>query len=214
MKRFLFVLSIFMCTLTIVCSCEQKNYSVEVNDGSVIVKMHSPSRGVVSLYGVNFDGFTIEDVEEEIFDKIRSSNYEGYYTVYVILQYRDSYGNFYDGPQTKVSTLQSSEVKKYASYGYFRGQTHLEYSYLGKPKKRCEHCTNGVIQLSKTVTEDVECQNCNGTGLASGYDITNDKPILLPCHECAGSGKKYEEHTETQNITCQFCGGKGEVDAE
>ena len=100
----------------------------------------------VSLYGVNFDGFTIEDVEEEIFDKIRSSNYEGYYTVYVILQYRDSYGNFYDGPQTKVSTLQSSEVKKYASYGYFRGQTHLEYSYLAKPKKRCEHCY-GVARI-------------------------------------------------------------------
>ena len=46
MKNLLFVLSAFMCTLTLFCSCQKKNYSVDVNDGYVIVKMRSPSIGV------------------------------------------------------------------------------------------------------------------------------------------------------------------------
>ncbi len=213
MKNILFVLSAFMCTLSLFCSCQKKNYSVDVNDGYVIVKMRSPSIGVAGLWEVHFDGFTYEDVEEEIFDKIRSSSYEGFYTVYVILQYIDSYGNYYDGPKTTVSTLQASEVKRYASYSYFRGQTHLEYSYLGKPKRPCEHCTNGVVQIPKEVIKEVKCPECGGEGYVKDpEDIYDETDIYVPCTSCHGEGKTYEKTTEYDNVTCTFCRGTGEVE--
>lgn len=91
--------------------------------------MHCPSIGIVGINQVSYDGFTYEEVEQEVFDKIRSKSYDGWYSIVVILQFKDSYGNFYDGPPVTVTGLKASEVKRYASYSYFRGSSHLENAF-------------------------------------------------------------------------------------
>ena len=115
--------------LLVLNSCEKKNYNVEIQDGSIHVTMHSPSMGIVGINQVSFDGFTYEEVEQEVFDKIRSRNYNGPYTVSVTLQFIDSYGNYYNGESVVVTTLKATEVKKYASYYYFRDQTHISDAF-------------------------------------------------------------------------------------
>lgn len=131
MKRLKNVILIFLsiCSLFFLCGCEKKNYNVEIRDGVVNVKMHSPSMGIVGFNQVSYDGFTYEEVEKEIFDKIRSRNYDGSYMIFVCLQFLDNYGNYYDGENILVSNLSAIEVKKYASYGFFKGQTHLEKAF-------------------------------------------------------------------------------------
>lgn len=45
----------------------EENYSVDVTDGTVRVKMHSPSMGIVGINQVCYDSFTYEEVEKEVF---------------------------------------------------------------------------------------------------------------------------------------------------
>ena len=129
MKQIAFNLFFLCLTITLFCSCESKNYSVDVSDGIVEVKMHSPTLGIAGFNEIGYDGFTYEEVEEKVFDKIRSRDYDGKYSVVVTLQFKDSYGNYYDGTPVTVSSLNSSEVKRYASYSYFRGSTHIENAF-------------------------------------------------------------------------------------
>ncbi|WP_314937142.1 hypothetical protein [Alloprevotella tannerae] len=124
MKKFPFIL--LLCSVVLLfCSCKKKNYSVDVSDGTVWVKMRSPTIGIVGINEVDYDGFTYEDVEEEVFDKIRNRNFYGDYSVIVTLEFQDSYGNYYDGPPVTVGSLNGAEVKRYASYGYFKGSSHI-----------------------------------------------------------------------------------------
>ena len=123
---------IALCTIflsLILSSCEKKNYNVDIQDGLIHVTMHSPTMGIVGINQVGYDGFTYEEVEQEIFNKIRNRSYDGSYNVSVTLQFIDSYGNYYNGDNVMVSTLSASEVKKYASYGYFKGQSHIEKAF-------------------------------------------------------------------------------------
>ena len=129
MKKSHLIFSLFCYLITLLCSCESKNYSVEVSDGIVNVKMHSPSMGIVGINQVGYDGFTYEEVEKKVFDKIRSRSYDGNYSIVVTLQFLDSYGNYYDGTPVKVTSLNASEVKRYASYSYFRGSTHISDAF-------------------------------------------------------------------------------------
>ena len=124
MKKFPFML--LLCSVVLLfCSCKKKNYSVDVSDGTVWVKMHSPTMGVVGINRVGYDGFTYEDVEEEVFDKIRSRSFYGDCSVIVTLEFQDSYGNYYDGPPVTVGSLNGAEVKRYASYWDFNGSSHI-----------------------------------------------------------------------------------------
>ena len=66
-----------------------------------------------------------EDVEEEVFDKIRNRSFYGDYSVIVTLEFQDSYGNYYDGPPVTVGSLNGAEVKRYASYWDFNGSSHI-----------------------------------------------------------------------------------------
>jgi hypothetical protein len=129
MKKMASYFFLLCCSITLLCSCESKNYSVEVSDGIVKVKMRSPSIGVAGINVVSFDGFEPEEVEKEVFDKIRKRSYDGNYSVIVTLEFKDSYGNYYDGTPVTVTSLNGAEVKRYASYGYFRNSTHLEKAY-------------------------------------------------------------------------------------
>ena len=85
--------------------------------------------GIVGINEVGYDGFTYEEVEKKVFDKIRSRDYDGNYSVVVTLQFKDSYGNYYDGTPVTVSSLNASEVKRYASYSYFSGSTHIANAF-------------------------------------------------------------------------------------
>jgi hypothetical protein len=115
-----------MATIAIMLSsCQSKNYKVQISEGDVSVTMHSPTIGIVGINEVGYDGFTLEEVEEEIFDGIRRKGFNGDYNVYVTLQYKDDHGNYYNGDRVKVSTLNGADVKEYASYSYFRGNAHL-----------------------------------------------------------------------------------------
>lgn len=115
--------------LLIACS-NNKNYNVEFHGQSIYITMKSPTLGIASLNGVSFDGFTLEDIEKEIFKKIRRRNYSGDYNVYVTLQFLDEYGNYQDSPErVKVCTLNGREVKKYADFFFFRGKIPFYHAY-------------------------------------------------------------------------------------
>ncbi len=133
---------IVACCILLLYSCKRKNYNVEIQDGQIYVTMHCPTMGIVGINQVSFDGFTYEEVEKEVFDEIRGRSYDGLYTITVIIQFLDKYGNYYNGTPIQVTTLSASEVKKYASYNFFRGQTYIEKSF---PWNRVEKKQNSTI---------------------------------------------------------------------
>lgn len=140
---FLFIIFLFIVS----CNSNTKNYSVMVKNGSVVIRMHCPTIGLVGINQVGYDGFTYEEVEKSIFDEIRNSSYNGDYTVSVILQYRDSYGNFSTEDTTVVSILNGEDVKRYASYSYFNGNANIAKAY---PWNRTEEKTaKSVVNVDK-----------------------------------------------------------------
>ena len=108
-------------SILLLCSWGSKNYSVSVSNGSVVVKMRCPTRGMAGIDRISYDGFTYEEVEKEVFDKIRKNSYSGNYSISVILQFKNSYGSYYDGPPVNVGTLNGSQVKRYSSFRDFSG---------------------------------------------------------------------------------------------
>lgn len=130
MKRRCFFMLAILCFLACV-SCVQKNYSVRVDSSArcVKVKMHCPRVGVVRLGRVDYDGFTLDEVEKKIFDGIRRKPYDGDYDVYVTMQSKDQYGHYVDENEVKVSTLNGAEVKRYASFSSFRGRSNISSAY-------------------------------------------------------------------------------------
>lgn len=128
MKK-LFLLATILLSL-VACETKDKGYSVYVDNGIVDITMKAPSIGITGINKVSFDGFTIDDIEEEVFKKIRKSNYNGDYVVYVTMKYKDSYGNYYTSPE-KVNTclLNGKDVKKYADFRYFRGKLQIYKAY-------------------------------------------------------------------------------------
>ena len=161
-------LLISISTVLFLASCEKKNYSVEIQDGSVHVTMHSPSMGIVGINQVSYDGFTYEEVEKEVFDKIRSRSYDGAYTVSVTLQYLDSYGNYYDSDRMIVSTLSAMDVKKYASYSYFKGQTHLEKAFPWNRENKTSSTNSGNNTQSSNTNSVITTQQSN----VANFDFT------------------------------------------
>lgn len=134
MKTFRFIgmalIAIVMCVNFASCSSFKKNYRVAIEDGSIYITMKSPSIGISGINEVSFDGFTPEEIEKDVFDEIRKRSYSGDYDVFIILQFKDSYGNYYDSKEkVKVSTLNGNDVKKYAGFGYFRGKVSIDKSY-------------------------------------------------------------------------------------
>lgn len=104
------------------CACENKNYKVKVTSGNVNVTMNAPTIGIVGVNKVGYDGFTLEEIEEEIFEEIQDNEYYGNYDVYVTLRFEDKYGKRYERESVKVCTLDGGDVKKYVDYSYFRGE--------------------------------------------------------------------------------------------
>lgn len=216
MKMLKTIISIILtiCSLFILSSCEKKNYNVEIQDGFIYVTMHCPTMGIVGINQVSYDGFTYEEVEQEVFDKIRNRNYSGSYTVSVTLQFLDSYGNYYDGDRRVVSTLSATEVKKYTSYYYFSGQTHISDAFPWN--RKCTHCNNGIIQKERKVMKKIECKACKGMGKqyvtvqrTLGDFGDDEHHEWLPCAFCGEDGYNLEEVSEIYNETCNYCGGTG-----
>ena len=200
-----------ICCTLLLCACEQKNYSVEIQDGAIHIQMHCPSIGIVGVNQVSYDGFTYEEVEQEVFDKIRNSSFNGNYFIYVKLQFKDSYGNYYDGESKLVTTLNGADVKRYASYSYFRGKTHISDAFPWNQKKQCTHCTNGKIEKYKEIKIKEECPSCRGVGKAPGIigSGSDAQTVMLLCTKCFGN--MTVEVTENKLITenCQYCNGTG-----
>ena len=174
MIRLKSILFIAISTVLFLSSCEKKNYSVEIQDGSVHVTMHSPTMGIVGINQVGYDGFTYEEVEQEIFEKIRNRNYDGSYTISVTLEFLDSYGNYYNGETVTVSTLSATEVKRYASYGFFKGQTHLEKAF---PWNHNYHDSNPTPQSNTQSSSDNTTSSNATASTIQNFDFTG-------CWEC------------------------------
>lgn len=238
MKKSISILFFFV--LLLMCSCEKKNYSVEVSDGIVNVKMHSPSMGIVGPGQVSYDGFTYEEVEKEVFDIIRSRGYNGSYSVRVTMQFVDSYGNYYDGESVTVSSLDATEVKKYASYYYFRDKTHIadafpwnhQYKSTGNNNKsvpvsnqktKCSYCINGKISKTRNTKNHTTCQTCNGTGNLGITECTHrcHQEAREPLYDSNGNRIPRMIHdngdpcggTGYVKIKCPSCNSKGVIES-
>lgn len=118
MKKMAAYFFLLCCSITLLCSCESKKYSVEVSDGIVKVKMPHPYIGLFNWNEVTYEkGCTPGEIEKEIFDKIRKRSYDGNYSVIVTLLSKDDYGNYHDdGTPVTVTSLNGAEVKRSSYY--------------------------------------------------------------------------------------------------
>ena len=125
-----FIVSLFKVSLAtlFLTSCGNENYSVNVYPGTQTVSVHMkcPSVGVGLI---TYPGYEYEDVERDIFDGIRYYAYDGNYQILVTMEFEDEYGNPKNGETVNVGSLNAAEVKRYASYHYFKGKTHLERAF-------------------------------------------------------------------------------------
>ena len=92
------------------------------------VIMPCPTMGIVGRNEVGYDGFTFDEVEKDLFKMVRRAN-EGDYNIYVILKYKDSYGNYSKSDTTYVSTLNRDDLRKYAEYSYFAGKSKIDKAF-------------------------------------------------------------------------------------
>jgi len=107
------------------CSCnsfKHKNYEITYNGNIITITIPMPQIGVAGFGEVTYDGFALDDIDREIFDKLRKDDSDGTYYINLVVKFKDSYGNYSDSKTSNLGTLDASEVKKYASYGYFKGK--------------------------------------------------------------------------------------------
>ena len=110
----------------------KKNYQIVLNGSNkeIYVYMRCPSIGIAGINEIRYDGFTYDEVEEQLFEDIRHNSFDGDWRVYVILEYKDDYGNYYyDDEKIYVSTLNGNELRRYADYSYFRGKADLQNAF-------------------------------------------------------------------------------------
>lgn len=115
MKKTYSILATLLLFVITVISCNSNGFGVSYNGNNIIMTM--------DLYAGTKD---IYDMEEEIFQKIRKG--EGTYNISLVVKSKDKYGKYSISKSYNLGSLDTDEIKKYASYTYFRGQIYTRVS--------------------------------------------------------------------------------------
>ena len=165
--------------------CLPQNYDIKKKYNSIYVIMPCPTIGIVGRNEIGFDGFTYKEVEKDLFKMVRSSS-EGNYKIFVILKYKDSYGNYSESDTTYVSTLNRDDLRKYADYSYFAGKSAIADAFpwnrFAIKKVRVDH--NVIRNNNKGMVIHVQFEtptskiSTNGFCTARFYYSNNDKEMI------------------------------------
>jgi hypothetical protein len=102
---------------------KSKNYDITYDNNNITITIPMPTFGLVNINDVDYDGFTLEDIEKELYDDFTClfSTKSGTYNIELVIKYRDMYGKFSSGSTIELGSIDAEEVRKYESYKYFRG---------------------------------------------------------------------------------------------
>lgn len=115
MKKTYSILATLLLFVITVISCNSNGFGVSYNGNNITMTMDLHS-GIKDIY----------DMEEEIYQKIRKG--EGAYNISLVVKSKDKYGKYSISKSYDLGNWDANEIKKYASYNYFRGQIYTKVS--------------------------------------------------------------------------------------
>lgn len=121
LKLIILFFPLLLMILFIQCK-EKKSYSVTFEGDNLYITMPYPRVGISGINKRDWKDFTLNDVIEGTFNKLKDSTKSGIITIWVRLENpkTDKYGNEemrYDSQV--IAKVPVSEVKKYKNYKYF-----------------------------------------------------------------------------------------------
>ena len=121
MKVKLIIGKIIVCLLIIGCSNSPKNYNIKYDEHDITIIIPMPTIGTAGIGQTTYDGFTLEDIEQDIFNELRDNKYKGNYDLNLTIKFKDKYGNYSKNETYPLNSINADDIKKYAAYNYFRG---------------------------------------------------------------------------------------------
>jgi len=118
---FLLLLSFMVVSLS---SCRDKGYSVSTSGNSIYIEMPSMTVGIVGPNQVSYGGVSLYDISESVYNEFHGLSglfKSGKYNVYLKTKYKNDYGETVTKDKGLVITLDTDEMKRYQSSGYFSG---------------------------------------------------------------------------------------------
>lgn len=111
-------------TLLFLTSCRDKGYSVSTSGNNIYIEMPSMTVGIVGPNEVDYGGVSLYDVSESVYNEFHGLYgllKSGKYNIYLRTKYKNNYGETVTKDKGLVITLDTDEMKRYQSSGYFSG---------------------------------------------------------------------------------------------
>ncbi|WP_342998941.1 hypothetical protein [Bacteroides ovatus] len=115
MKKTCSIFATLLFSVITIVSCISNGFGVSYNGNDIIMTMDLHA-GAKDIY----------DMEEEIFQKMRKG--EGIYNISLTVKSKDKYGKYSISKSYNLGSWSTNEIRKYASYNYFRGQIYTKVS--------------------------------------------------------------------------------------
>lgn len=114
------IIAVLCSLLLISCNTDtKKKYKILYDKNNISIIIPMPRIGIVRLGETTYDGFTLQDIEKEIFNELRGDKYYGLYHLNLTIQFKDKYGNYSEEEKYSLGDIDTDEIKKYAAYKYF-----------------------------------------------------------------------------------------------
>ena len=97
----------------------EKKYKILYDKNNISIVIPMPKIGVVRLGETTYDGFTLQDIEKDIFNQLREDKYHGLHNLCLTILFKDKYGNYSEEEEHSLGNIDADEIKKYADYKYF-----------------------------------------------------------------------------------------------
>ncbi len=129
-------LVILIFSILTIISCENSDFSVKTTGNNIYIEMPSRSVGISGINKVSYGNISLNDVSEAIYDEfhgIKGLFKSGDYNVYLKTKYKNSYGEIEFSDKGKVCTLNTDEMKRYASSYYFTQDFNSKIDQMCRP---------------------------------------------------------------------------------
>lgn len=123
MKKYLGRILLLILVLSL-SSCRDKGYSVSTSGNNIYIEMPSMTIGIVGPNQVSYGGVSLYDISESVYNEfhgIFGFFKSGKYNVYLKTKYKNNYGETVTKDNGLVMILDTDEMKRYQSCGYFSG---------------------------------------------------------------------------------------------
>lgn len=110
--------------LIFLSSCKDKGFNVSTSGNDIYLEMPSMTVGIVGPNQVSYGGVSLYDISESVYNEFHGLCglfKSGKYNVYLKTKYKNDYGETVTKNKGLVITLDTDEMKRYQSSGYFSG---------------------------------------------------------------------------------------------